>query len=40
VRIRFLDGRLQGTARMEDIDFWAARGLDKRVVRSLMNDSE
>ena len=25
---------------MEDIDFRAARGLDKQVVRSLINDSD
>ena len=33
-------GRLQGPACMEDIDFRAARGLDKQVVRSLINDSD
>ena len=34
------EGRLQGPACMEDIDFRAARGLDKQVVRSLINDSD
>src|ERR1039458_3295303 len=37
---RLRDGRLQGPACMEDIDFRATRGLDKQVVRSLMNDSD
>src|ERR671926_47664 len=37
---RLRDGRLQGPACMEDIDFRAARGLDKQVVRSLTQDSE
>jgi DNA replication protein DnaC len=37
---RLRDGRLQGPACIEDIDFRAARGLDKQVVRSLMNDSD
>src|SRR5580704_11855731 len=37
---RLRGGRLQGSACMEDIDFRAARGLDKQVVRSLLNDSE
>src|SRR5205809_35214 len=37
---RLREGRLQGPACMEDIDFRAARGLDKQVVRSLMNDSD
>ena len=33
---RLRDGRLQGPACIEDIDFRAARGLDKQVVRSLL----
>src|SRR5215475_12306804 len=33
-------GRLQGPACVEDIDFRAARGLDKQMVRSLLNDSD
>ena len=37
---RLREGRLQGPACMEDIDFRAARGLDQQVVRSLMNDSD
>ena len=37
---RLRDARLQGPACMEDIDFRAARGLDKQVVRSLMHDSD
>ena len=37
---RLRDGRLQGPVCMEDIDFRAARGLDKQVVRSLLNDSD
>jgi DNA replication protein DnaC len=37
---RLRDARLQGTACMEDIDYRAARGLDKQVVRSLTNDSD
>src|SRR5947208_16077682 len=37
---RLRDGRLQGPPCMEDIDFRAARGLDKQVVRSLLNDSD
>jgi DNA replication protein DnaC len=37
---RLRAGRLQGPACVEDIDFRAARGLDKQVVRSLLNDSE
>src|SRR4029077_5219094 len=36
---RLREGRLQGPACMEDIYFRAARGLDKQVVRALMNDS-
>ena len=37
---RLKEARLQGPACMEDIDFRAARGLDKQVVRSLTNDSD
>jgi DNA replication protein DnaC len=37
---RLRDGRLQGPACIEDIDFRAARGLDKQVVRSLLHDSD
>ena len=37
---RLRDARLQGTACMEDIDYRAARGLDKQVVRSLTQDSD
>jgi DNA replication protein DnaC len=37
---RLRDARLQGTACMEDIDYRAARGLDKLVVRSLIQDSD
>jgi DNA replication protein DnaC len=37
---RLRDARLQGPACIEDIDFRAARGLDKQVVRSLINDSD
>jgi len=36
---RIREARLQGPACMEDIDFRAARGLDKQVVRSLMHES-
>jgi DNA replication protein DnaC len=36
---RLKEGRLQGAACFEDIDFRAARGLDKQVVRSLAQDS-
>jgi hypothetical protein len=36
---RLKEGRLQGAACFEDIDFRAARGLDKQVVRSLLQDS-
>jgi DNA replication protein DnaC len=36
---RLKDARLQGAACFEDIDFRAARGLDKQVVRSLIQDS-
>jgi DNA replication protein DnaC len=37
---RLRDGRLQGPACIEDIDFRAARGLDKQMVRSLLHDSD
>jgi DNA replication protein DnaC len=37
---RLREARLQGPACIEDIDFRAARGLDKQVVRSLMQDSD
>ena len=37
---RLRDARLQGNACVEDIDFRATRGLDKQLVRSLMQDSE
>ena len=37
---RLRDGRLQGPACIEDIDFRAARGLDKQVVRPLLQDSD
>ena len=37
---RLREARLQGAACIEDIDFRAARGLDKQVVRSLMHDSD
>ena len=37
---RLRDGRLQGPACIEDIDFRAARGLDKQTVRSLLHDSD
>jgi len=37
---RLREGRLQGPACIEDIDFRAARGLDKQVVRSLIHDSD
>jgi DNA replication protein DnaC len=36
---RLKEGRLQGAACFEDIDFRAARGLDKQVVRALIQDS-
>ena len=36
---RLKEGRLQGPACFEEIDFRAARGLDKPVVRSLIQDS-
>jgi len=34
------EGRLQGPACIEDIDFRATRGLDKQVVRALIHDSD
>jgi DNA replication protein DnaC len=37
---RLRDGRLQGPACVEDIDFRAARGLDKQVIRPLIQDSD
>jgi DNA replication protein DnaC len=37
---RLRDARLQGPACIEDIDFRAARGLDKQIVRSLLHDSD
>jgi DNA replication protein DnaC len=37
---RLKEGRLQGPACIEDIDFRAARGLDKQMVRSLLQDSD
>src|SRR5205807_7693892 len=37
---RLRDGRLQGPACIEDIDFRAARGLDKQVIRPLIQDSD
>jgi len=37
---RLREGRLQGPTCVEDIDFRAARGLDKQVVRSLIHDSD
>ena len=37
---RLRDARLQGPACIEVIDFRAARGLDKQVVRSLLHDSD
>jgi DNA replication protein DnaC len=37
---RLRDGRLQGPACIEDIDFRAARGLDKQVIRLLIQDSD
>jgi len=37
---RLRDARLQGPACVEDIDYRAARGLDKAVIRSLSQDSE
>ena len=37
---RLRDGRLQGPACIEDIDFRAARGLDKQVIRPLIQDAD
>jgi DNA replication protein DnaC len=37
---RLREARLQGPACIEDIDFRATRGLDKQVVRSLLQDSD
>ena len=37
---RLKEARLQGPACLEDIDFRAARGLDKQLVRSLTLDSD
>ena len=37
---RLRDGRLQGPACIEDIDFRAARGLDRQVIRPLIQDSD
>src|ERR1035438_8304689 len=37
---RLKEGRLQGPACVEDINFRAVRGLDKQVVRSLVQDSD
>jgi len=37
---RLRDGRLQGRACIEDIDFRAVRGLDKQVIRPLIQDSD
>lgn len=37
---RLRDARLQGPACPEDIDFRATRGLDKQVVRALIQDSD
>lgn len=37
---RLRDGRLQGPACIEDIDFRAVRGLDKQVVRPLLQESD
>jgi len=37
---RLRDARLQGPACVEDIDYRAARGLDKQVLRSLIQDSD
>jgi DNA replication protein DnaC len=36
---RLKEGRLQGAVCVEDIDFRAARGLDRQVVRALIQDS-
>lgn len=37
---RLKEGRLLGPACIEDIDYRAARGLDRQLVRSLLNTSE
>ena len=37
---RLKEGRLGGPACAEDIDFHAARGLDRQLVRSLLHDSD
>jgi DNA replication protein DnaC len=37
---RLKEGRLQGPACVEDIDYRAARGLDRQMVRSLTQDSD
>ena len=37
---RLHEGRLQGPACIEDIDFRAARRLDKQMVRSMIHDSD
>ena len=37
---RLKDARLHGAACVEDIDFRAARGLDKALIRSLIQDSD
>jgi DNA replication protein DnaC len=37
---RLREGRLQGPACIEDIDYRAARGLDKQVVRALLHGSD
>lgn len=37
---RLREGRLQGPACVEDIDFRATRGLDKPMIRSLLHDSD
>src|SRR3954469_9283826 len=37
---RLRDGRLQGPACVEGIDFRAVRGLDKQVIRPLIQDSD
>jgi DNA replication protein DnaC len=37
---RLRDGRMQGPACIEDIDFRAARGLDKQVIRPLIQDAD
>ena len=36
---RLRNGRLQGSARVEDIDYRTPRGLDRQVVRSLIQES-